>query len=155
MASAAYEELTRGLNNADKRRLAQIVEERTVRLKIDKAIAEERLRVQLLEDAKRQPRKRLSPPYDEREDAVLLKQLPVAPGMRSAVARELAGKGDLSRRNATSIAARLAYHEVAAVSGGGLIAKTLDEAMERLETQRAALAGLADSISARARRRDL
>ena len=28
---AAYEELTRGLNNADKRRLAQIVEERTVR----------------------------------------------------------------------------------------------------------------------------
>ena len=154
MASAAYEELTRGLNNADKRRLAQIVEERTVRLKIDKAVAEERLRVQL-EDAKRQPRKRLSPPYDEREDAVLLKQLPVAPGMRSAVARELAGKGDLSRRNATSIAARLAYHEVAAVSGGGLIAKTLDEAMERLETQRAALAGLADSISARARRRDL
>ena len=86
MASAAYEELTRGLNNADKRRLAQIVEERTVRLKIDKAVAEERLRVQL-EDAKRQPRKRLSPPYDEREDAVLLKQLPVAPGMRSAVAR--------------------------------------------------------------------
>ena len=143
---AAYEELTRGLNNADKRRLAQIVEERTVRLKIDKAVAEERLRVQL-EDAKRQPRKRLSPPYDEREDAVLLKQLPVAPGMRSAVARELAGKGDLSRRNATSIAARLAYHEVVAVSGGGLIAKTLDEAMERLATQREALAGLADGIA--------
>ena len=143
---AAYEELTRGLNNADKRRLAQIVEERTVRLKIDKAVAEERLRVQL-EDAKRQPRKRLSPPYDEREDAVLLKQLPVAPGMRSAVARELAGKGDLSRRNATSIAARLAYHEVVAVSGGGLVAKTLDEAMERLATQREALAGLADGIA--------
>ena len=153
MASAAYEELTRGLNNADKRRLAQIVEERTVRLKIDKAVAEERLRAQLEERS--QPRKRLQPPYDAWEDAVLLKQLPVAPGMRSAVARELAGKGDLSRRNATSIAARLAYHEVAAVSGGGLIAKTLDEAMERLETQRAALAGLADSISARARRRDL
>ena len=142
---AAYEELTRGLNNADKRRLAQIVEERTVRLKIDKAVAEERLRVQLEERS--QPRKRLQPPYDAREDAVLLKQLPVAPGMRSAVARELAGKGDLSRRNATSIAARLAYHEVVAVSGGGLIAKTLDEAMERLATQREALAGLADGIA--------
>ena len=101
MASAAYEELTRGLNNADKRRLAQIVEERTVKLKIDKAVAEERLRAQLEERS--QPRKSLQPPYDAREDAVLLQQLPVAPGMRSAVARELAGTGDLSRRNATSI----------------------------------------------------
>ena len=141
----AYENLTRGLNNADKRRLAEILEERTLRLKIDKAVSEERLRAQL-DDAHKRPQRTMQPPYDAREDAVLLKQLPIATGNRAAVARELAGKGELSRRNATSIAARLAYHEVA-VSGGGLIAKTLDEAMERLATQREALAGLADGIA--------
>ena len=64
-------------------------------------------------------------------------------------ARELAGKGELMRRNATSIAQRLPYHMRwwrRAVSGGGVIAKTLGEALQRLETQRAALEGLANGI---------
>ena len=88
----------------------------------------------------------MQPPYDAREDEVLLKQLPIPCGMRAAVARELAGKGELMRRNATSIAQRLPYHEVVAESGGGVIAKTLGEALQRLETQRAALEGLANGI---------
>ena len=77
----------------------------------------------------------MQPPYDAREDEVLLKQLPIPCGMRAAVARD-----------ATSIAQRLAYHEVVAESGGGVIAKTLGEALQRLETQRAALEGLANGI---------
>jgi RecB family exonuclease len=91
-------------------------------------------------------KRRMQPPYDAREDEVLLKQLPIQCGMRAAVARELAGKGELMRRNATSIAQRLPYHEVVAESGGGVIAKTLGEALQRLETQRAALQGLANGI---------
>jgi len=99
----ACEKLTEGLNHADKRRLAEILEERTLRQKISKAVEEERLRAQL--DARLTVSKRtMQPPYDQREDAVLLQQLPIASGMRAAVARGLAGKGELTRRNATSIA---------------------------------------------------
>jgi len=141
----AYEKLTEGLNPADKRRLAEILEERTLRQKIRKAVEEERLRAQL--DARPTVSKRtMQPPYDQREDAVLLQQLPIASGMRAAVARGLAGKGELTRRNATSIDRRLAYHEVVAESGGGVVAKTLGEALQRLEMQRCALEGLAEGI---------
>jgi hypothetical protein len=141
----AYEKLTEGLNHADIRRLAEILEERTLRQKINKAVEEERLRAQ--RDAHpAASKRRMQPPYDAREDEVLLAQLPIASGMRAAVARGLAGKGELVRRNATSIAQRLAYHEVVAESGGGVIAKTLGEALQRLETQRCALEGLAEGI---------
>ena len=141
----AYEKLTEGLNPAEKRRLAEILEERTLRQKISKAVEEERLRAQL--DARPTVSKRtMQPPYDQWEDAVLLQQLPIASGMRAAVARGLAGKGELVRRNATSIAQRLAYHEVVAESGGGVVAKTLGEALQRLEMQRCALEGLAEGI---------
>ena len=141
----AYEKLTEGLNPADKRRLAEILEERTLRLKINKAVEEERLRAQ--RDAHpAASKRRMQPPYDAREDEVLLAQLPIASGMRAAVARGLAGKGELVRRNATSIAQRLAYHEVVAESGGGVVAKTLGEALQRLEMQRCALEGLAEGI---------